>query len=431
VDADCPTSSCDVSRNDVYTWIDGIRFQNWSFYDTQESATESSHNNSRYAVFALNSGVGTPRFLTLHGCEFLHNNGGGVIHFRSAAGNIVEYSSIHDNFTHGWTSALNFYLDQSKAAGAMSVARGNTVFNNQDDPPIWCLPKFCAGQNSACVAAGDPYPCCTGSHAGTCDLTGANRCWFEQYQNNNATPTGSETSQGYGCGCNVATQCASNTCQTHGGGCAGDSEGHGIIVDVGGANSAVLVENNVFYNNEGLGINIFRSDNVIVRNNVSWKNNIRPKTADAQFFANHTWIFNNIIVPRAGHRGLGVYYDSFVYPVDPTTNLEDYNIVWSPDRTDVFEWGFGMSGLLAAYQSGNGHGWGVHTRNANPLFVDGDGARNFRLQPGSPAINAGSAADQAPWDHDFILRVAADIGAYAGQGGIAPPTLLSVEPVQP
>jgi parallel beta-helix repeat protein len=431
VDGDCPGSSCDVSKNDFYTWIDGIRFQNWSFYDTRENATESSHNDSRYAAFVINGGWGTPRFLTFHGCEFLNNNGGGVLHIRQSAGVTVEYCSIHDNFTHGWTTALNFYLDQGKAAGAMSVARGNTVFNNQEDPPIWCLPKFCAGKNSACVSSGNPYPCCTGSKSGTCDLTTANRCWYDLYTNNNATPTGSETTQGYGCGCNVASQCASGVCQTHGGGCAGDTEGHGIIVDVGGSSSGVLIENNIFYNNEGEGINIFRSDNVLVRNNVSWKNNIRPSNAEAAIFANRTSVLGNIIVPRTGHRGLGMYYSTSVYPIDQTTNREDYNLVWSPDRSDVFEWGPGNSGTLSAYQSGNGQGWGAHSTNSNPLVVDGDGAHNFHLQGGSPALNAGSAADQAPRDHDATLRGSADIGAFAGVGGIAPPVLLSVDPVAP
>ena len=33
------------------------------------------------------------------------------------------------------------------------------------------------------------------------------------------------------------------------------------------------------------------------------------------------------IAIRTGHRGLGMYYSTSVYPIDQTTNHEDYNVV--------------------------------------------------------------------------------------------------------
>jgi hypothetical protein len=75
----------------------------------------------------------------------------------------LEQSRIHDSNTDGWTSAIDLYLCKDG-----NIIRGNTVWNNSDQP------------------AGQP-----------------------------------------------------------------DSEGHGLIMDYCGTQGGALIENNVFYNNEG------------------------------------------------------------------------------------------------------------------------------------------------------------------------------------
>ena len=76
-----------------------------------------------------------------------------MLHAHGTARVTFEYNQVHDNWTHGWTSAVNFWNAVGKNEGP-NVIRGNTVWNNQDDPPIWCIPQYCGGATSnknACV----------------------------------------------------------------------------------------------------------------------------------------------------------------------------------------------------------------------------------------------------------------------------------------
>ena len=50
--------------------LDGFRFQNWSFYDTEPNATNTSHIPSQYAVF-LNWGLGSITDVTIRNSEFV------------------------------------------------------------------------------------------------------------------------------------------------------------------------------------------------------------------------------------------------------------------------------------------------------------------------------------------------------------------------
>jgi hypothetical protein len=56
--------------------------------------------------------------------------------------------------------------------------------------------------------------------------------------------------------------------------------------------------------------------------------------------------------------------------------------------------------------------FGKNTLSQNPMVVDGDGARNFHLQAGSPAINSGDPAHLAPTDFNGVVRTKPDRGAY-------------------
>lgn len=414
-DTECPSggpSACDKGMA-FYTIIDGFKIQNWSFYDPRPSATNANHTTSQYGMVIRNAGASIPTDITVRNAEFVNNHGAGALHAYGAARITFEYNKIHANHTHGWTSAMDFWLSNGKIEG-QNVIRGNTIYDNEDDPPIFCLSNYCAGSTQF-----------------------KNRCEFDKWTNKATTVL-----QGFGCACGANSQCQSGQCvvrdcsaATGGCECAGDTEGHGIILDVSGSRGAFLIESNVFYNNEGACISVFKSDNVTARNNTCWNNNIRPGSTEIVAFTNKSGFYNNIIVPRAGHRGIGLYFNTFVYAVDPTTLREGFNIIWSRDRADVFEWGFGHSGALAQYltevaANNPPLSLGASTLNVSPQLADGEVARDFRPLPGSPALNSADRVHLAPADVTAGRRVTADRGAFAGSTTpLAPPVLLSVDPL--
>src|SRR5262249_17771539 len=156
---------------------------------------------------------------------------------------------------------------------------------NQDDPPLFCIPKYCGGSKS-----------------------NTNACVYDQFTNKVAS-----SPQGYGCSCGANSDCQSNQCvsrdcssATGGCECAGDTEGHGLILEIAkgtcslsgkgttycgwlqdpvcdgtctgsgtpsacctgkgtgncclvGDGGNFLIEDNVIYNNEGNCLSIFKS----------------------------------------------------------------------------------------------------------------------------------------------------------------------------
>jgi parallel beta-helix repeat protein len=200
-----------------------------------------------------------------------------------------------------------------------------------------------------------------------------------------------------------------------------DSEGHGITMDVCGAAGGALIENNLIYNNEGWCIEVYKSDNAVIRNNVCWVNGIRSPSGEIDVYGNNMQVHNNIAVPRSGAPGLNMRYNSS-YTVDITTLTEDYNIVWASTHTSVVMWSDGSSqGTVAQYQSGNPRGWGAHDLQLDPMLVDPSGARDFRPRAGSPAIDSGDNGHAAavdffwharPWDGDGNGSAIVDRGAF-------------------
>lgn len=410
--AECPGSgggTCDKSMS-LWTTIDGFKFQNWSYYDKSPTATNNNHRTSQYAL-VIRAAAGTPTDITVRNCEFVNNHGAGALHAYSSGRVTLEYNKIHDNHTHGWGSPFDLWNGRGKAEGP-NIIRGNIVYNNEDDPPIFCVPKYCGGSQS---------------------LT--NRCSYDQYTN--TTPV---VPQGFGCTCNANDHCQSGQCITRdcssgtgGCECIGDTEGHGIMFDMNLAAGAAIVENNVVYNNEGACISLFKSDNVVVRNNTCWKNNIRPGSAEMNAFTNGSSFHNNIFVARPGRDAFALYYNTFVYSVDPNSNSEGSNVFFAPDKQNAISWGFGKRGTISEYQADTASlGYGANSVFTDPSVVDGDGAaRDYRLKSGSPALGSADRNRIAPLDITGATRTTYDRGAYAAGtgGGLSAPQLLSVDPV--
>lgn len=171
------------------------------------------------------------------------------------------------------------------------------------------------------------------------------------------------------------------------------TDGNGIIIDwfrnTGTGNAAynypTLVEGNLVYENGGKGIQVYMSDNVTVRNNTSWHNNVDLKNSGTarmelsnQDSDGSTWV-NNIAV------------------ADPSINKNNMAIgshgslnegtVWYNNLTFNGTSGQSSVGVWhgnAAPNAANGNKLGV-----NPLFVDAPGG-DFHIRAGSPAIDAGT-----------------------------------------
>ena len=101
------------------------------------------------------------------------------------------------------------------------------------------------------------------------------------------------------------------------------TDGNGVIIDdhrntqsiVGDSGVAyvgtTLVENNLLFDNGGRGVNVYSSDNVIVRYNTSYHNARSSSGAiDSEFVvgnASNVEVYGNIFVPRAGAKYISSY----------------------------------------------------------------------------------------------------------------------------
>jgi parallel beta-helix repeat protein len=178
------------------------------------------------------------------------------------------------------------------------------------------------------------------------------------------------------------------------------TDGNGIIIDddrhvqgtLGGPayDGLTLIENNIVVDNGGRGIQLFQSDNVIVRNNTSFHNlkddNLQSLRAQGEFSAmeaSTVRFINNIAVP-----------------LDPTTS----GFV-AVETVGNNTWNFNLTeGGAVREQAAAQKGWGLNnilvSTGANFVAPSADVASaDFHLRPGSLAMGAGSLSD-APRD-DF------------------------------
>ncbi|MEH2421171.1 MAG: choice-of-anchor D domain-containing protein [Nostoc sp.] len=180
------------------------------------------------------------------------------------------------------------------------------------------------------------------------------------------------------------------------------TEGHGIMLDTSydgnvAYTGKALISNNLVYNNGGAGIQIFKGENPVdIVNNTIYQNS--KVLSDGEIFLNvakNVRVYNNILY---GSQGESLIFNN------KSTNL-------------TFNNNLAYNGVFNVRGSGN-------ILNQNPLFVN-PANRNFSLQPGSPAIDAGSNAfnsvtKNVPQDGDGNGSVVIDIGAYEAPRSLIP-----------
>jgi len=189
------------------------------------------------------------------------------------------------------------------------------------------------------------------------------------------------------------------------------SDGNGIIIDINRTSGTTptikgrtLVQGNVAFNNGGSGIHSFKADKVDIFSNTAYLNSASPELQYGQIFANQSIdvkIYNNILVAPVANTAAGQIAEDVNGGTTPNaTNGVEYrnNIFWGGNRTPI-------SSTIN------------NNRVMNPLFVNpsiNPAVADFRLQPTSPAINAGLTSSVIPTT-DILRNVrngVPDIGAY-------------------
>lgn len=193
-----------------------------------------------------------------------------------------------------------------------------------------------------------------------------------------------------------------------------------------------LVENNLCYDNGGAGIKVVWSDNILVRNNTVYGNNLDPLdtgTYRGGFYVQQSrgCVFVNNIA--WGNRTVNPSNSAIMDRGIPSGNVTTPNL-WINNLT--WMGGVGDNGIDEG--DGNSSTFVNNLLAVNPQFVD-IGARNFRLSTTSPAINMGTQAQGTAFDGldlDGLARIAGgeiNLGPYEYQiSGPIALTGLSISP---
>ncbi|MDR3692701.1 MAG: right-handed parallel beta-helix repeat-containing protein [Fimbriimonas sp.] len=175
------------------------------------------------------------------------------------------------------------------------------------------------------------------------------------------------------------------------------TDGNGIIIDGMNGKGAILIENNLCWNNGGRGIQVFHARNVLIRNNTCAWNERTPESesmgppSDLRAVNSDDCVFdNNIVLARPKQE----FRD----------NWQANNIRYSNNML------FGYDKVFPGIVDGNILG-------VDPMFkhaVLGQGMPDFRLMPKSPAIGKAIPGSFPAVDFNGKPRpkiIPADLGA--------------------
>ena len=174
------------------------------------------------------------------------------------------------------------------------------------------------------------------------------------------------------------------------------------------------------YQNNDHGIYLAGADNVVIRNNIFYRNQ-------------HGW---SIHVYSAPVTNISILNNTFAFPnpwqpghiilASPITNSQiRNNIFYQPNSTGFYVWNTtGYSNVSITHnityqgtitdKTASGLSFSGNRDNTNPMLMN-PSSYNFALAKGSPAVNAGMTVSMVPDDYAGVSRpqgVAHDIGAY-------------------
>lgn len=213
------------------------------------------------------------------------------------------------------------------------------------------------------------------------------------------------------------------------------SDGNGIIIDVTNGtdhNNPIaykgkfIVENNVVFDNGGRGLYVIESENAIFRNNISYWNSKSPFSDGGEmvvYAAKNITYVNNIAWANPA-------YSSGNFGIRDDGNWKtNSNITWKNNIS--FNGTVGDPSVRLAKTSTTAID-NTNKLGVNPLFVNptiDPATADFRLQPTSPAIDAGTAAYGVPaFDIEYAARTQGngiDIGSYESVDITLPLSLLN------
>ena len=201
----------------------------------------------------------------------------------------------------------------------------------------------------------------------------------------------------------------------------------GVVTDIGYTGMATLVENNLVYRNAGAGIQVYLSNNVVVRNNTAWLNQLRrtnetwrgnlnvSASADVVFANNVSVASSSPTVDGGATPWPGFGAISALGAFGLTGNAYSARITFAHNLT--FDLHRPTTDSLATELPGGAPTLVGNRFARDPRFV-APGASpqaDFRLRHGSPALDAGTAAHGLPEsDFDGRPRVdgVVDLGAF-------------------
>jgi parallel beta-helix repeat protein len=180
-----------------------------------------------------------------------------------------------------------------------------------------------------------------------------------------------------------------------------------------------LAYNNVVANNRRRGIYLSASDNSRVYNNTVYGTLERAGIEVAGMPRTGNTLTNNTITNNIISNGTSAF-DLYIMPANGSSiynNTSDYNGFYRPSGVLQIRWNLIYS-TVTAWRTATGQD--SHSKNANPNFIGPLGTPlGFRLNPGSPLINAGkSLAPTVVSDFRKAARPTAgafDIGAFETQ----------------
>jgi hypothetical protein len=334
--ADCGSGAVACAARPYYWIVDGFHFTGWNFYDARLNINDgdgTSNGNlcSEKATQIAGPGFGgcpVPVGITFQNNVFERDGGGGVLWAYQSAGNRWFHNRVQNNYTRGYTTAVNHWAPRDAERNRKTYIWGNVISDNYDDPPPWANAgstpgrKICRPTDPSnpptftCIGGDTPgAPCREETDCGWGHCGGI--CAYDPYYNT------SPTNEGYNCECKSewvdwdgdpvvpVTMCAPGlSCvaqlDTGGGGePSGNTEGRGIIIDRGGTSSAFDIRNNVIYHNAGDCISVFLSDggnatlgSGAFSNNTCYHNARKGASfSEINLTARYLDAFNNLIVP--------------------------------------------------------------------------------------------------------------------------------------